>query len=47
LVLQKTPEGAAWRARHQLAERLGRRLRRMKDGMSGGNGMGDEACSYC
>jgi len=35
-----------WRARHQLAERLGRRLRRMKDGMAGTN-VGDEACSYC
>jgi len=27
-----------WRARHQLAERLGRRLRRMKDDMTGAMG---------
>ena len=32
-------------ARHQLAERLGRRLRRMKDDMTGA--MGDPECSYC
>jgi len=34
-----------WRARHQMAERLGRRLRRMKDGIAGG--MGEAECSYC
>jgi len=34
------------RARHQLAERLGQRLRRIKDDMAGG-GMGDAECSYC
>ena len=46
-VTENTLKARLWRARHQLAERLGRRLRRMKDGMSGGNGMADEACSYC
>src|ERR1700739_1011862 len=34
-----------WRARHQMAERLGRRLKRMKDDMTGT--MGDAECSYC
>jgi len=46
-VTENTLKARLWRARHQLAERLGRRLRRMKDGMSGGNGIADEACSYC
>ncbi len=46
-VTENTLKARLWRARHQLAERLGRRLRRMKDGMSSGNGMADEACSYC
>ena len=45
-VTENTLKARLWRARHQLAERLGRRLRRMKDDMSS-NGMGDEACSYC
>ena len=45
-VTENTLKARLWRARHQLAERLGRRLRRMKDGMSTGMG-GDEACSYC
>ncbi len=45
-VTENTLKARLWRARHQLAERLGRRLRRMKDGMSGNMG-GDEACSYC
>ena len=45
-VTENTLKARLWRARHQLAERLGRRLRRMKDGMSGAN-VGDEACSYC
>jgi RNA polymerase sigma-70 factor (ECF subfamily) len=44
-VTENTLKARLWRARHQLAERLGRRLRRMKDGMSGG--MGDPECSYC
>jgi hypothetical protein len=45
-VTENTLKARLWRARHQLAERLGGRLRRMKDGMSG-NMRGDEACSYC
>jgi len=45
-VTENTLKARLWRARHQLAERLGRRLRRMKDDMSSGMG-GDEACSYC
>jgi RNA polymerase sigma-70 factor (ECF subfamily) len=44
-VTENTLKARLWRARHQLAERLGRRLRRMKDGMAGG--MGDPECSYC
>ena len=39
-VTENTLKARLWRARHQLAERLGRRLRRMKDGMQG-NGMAD------
>jgi RNA polymerase sigma-70 factor (ECF subfamily) len=46
-VTENTLKARLWRARHQLAERLGRRLRRMKYDMTGTNGMGDEACSYC
>jgi RNA polymerase sigma-70 factor (ECF subfamily) len=46
-VTENTLKARLWRARHQLAERLGRRLRRMKDDMTGTNGLGDEACSYC
>src|ERR1700720_3605294 len=45
-VTENTLKPRLWRARHQLAERLGRRLRRMKDGMSATT-VGDEACSYC
>ena len=45
-VTENTLKARLWRARHQLAERLGRRIRRMKDGMTGG-GMGDPECSYC
>src|SRR6266487_4375911 len=37
-VTENTLKARLWRARHQLAERLGRRLRRMKDGMTGGMG---------
>jgi|SRR5208283_1245354 len=46
-VTENTLKARLWRARHQLAERLGRRLRKMKDGMAGGMGNNDEACSYC
>jgi len=42
---KNTLKARLWRARHQLAERLGRRLRRMKDDMTGA--MGDPECSYC
>src|ERR1700687_1609551 len=44
-VTENTLKARLWRARHQLAERLGRRLRRMKDDMTGG--MADPECSYC
>jgi RNA polymerase sigma-70 factor, ECF subfamily len=45
-VTENTLKARLWRARHQLASRLGNRLRRIKDDMS--NNMGrDEACSYC
>ena len=44
-VTENTLKARLWRARHQLAERLGSRLKRMKDGMSGG--MGGAECSYC
>jgi len=44
-VTENTLKARLWRARHQLAERLGQRLRRMKDDMSGG--MPDAECSYC
>ena len=51
-VTENTLKARLWRARHQLAERLGRRLRRIKDDVTGRNGdstgmMGNEACSYC
>ena len=45
-VTENTLKARLWRARHQLAERLGRRLRRMRDDITGG-GMGDPECSYC
>jgi RNA polymerase sigma-70 factor (ECF subfamily) len=45
-VTENTLKARLWRARHQLAERLGRRLRRMRDDITGG-GMGDAECSYC
>jgi RNA polymerase sigma-70 factor, ECF subfamily len=45
-VTENTLKARLWRARHQLAEKLGRRLRRMRDGFTGG-GMGDAECSYC
>jgi len=45
-VTENTLKARLWRARHQLAERLGRRLRRMREGITGG-GMGDAECSYC
>jgi len=44
-VTENTLKARLWRARHQLAERLGRRLRRMRDGITGG--MSDAECSYC
>jgi RNA polymerase sigma-70 factor (ECF subfamily) len=44
-VTENTLKARLWRARHQLADRLGKRLRRMKDGITGG--MGDAECSYC
>jgi RNA polymerase sigma-70 factor (ECF subfamily) len=44
-VTENTLKARLWRARHQLAERLGRRLRWMKDDMTGG--MGEEGCAYC
>lgn len=43
-VTENTLKARLWRARHQLAERLSQRLRRIKD-MTGG--MGDAECSYC
>src|SRR5438445_1556502 len=46
-VTENTLKARLWRARHQLAERLGRRLRRMKDDISNAGGMGDAECSYC
>jgi RNA polymerase sigma-70 factor, ECF subfamily len=51
-VTENTLKARLWRARHQLAERLGRRLRRIQSDVTGGDGsangmMGDEACSYC
>ncbi len=45
-VTENTLKARLWRARHQLAERLGRRLRRMRDDITG-TGMGDAECSYC
>ena len=45
-VTENTLKARLWRARHQLAERLGRSLRRMRDDITGG-GMGDAECSYC
>ena len=44
-VTENTLKARLWRARHQLAEKLGRRLRRMRDDFTGG--MGDAECSYC
>src|SRR5213082_2936437 len=44
-VTENTLKARLWRARHQMAERLGRRLWRMKDGIAGG--MGEPECSYC
>jgi RNA polymerase sigma-70 factor, ECF subfamily len=44
-VTENTLKARLWRARHQLAERLGQRLRRMKNDMTGG--MGGAECSYC
>src|SRR3989440_10876924 len=41
-VTENTLKARLWRARHQMAERLGRRLRRVKDGNAGG--MGEAGC---
>jgi len=46
-VTENTLKARLWRARHQLAERLGRRLRRMKDDMANAGGLGEEGCAYC
>ena len=46
-VTENTLKARLWRARHQLAERLGRRLRRMKDDISNAGGIGSAECSYC
>src|SRR6202140_628185 len=51
-VTENTLKARLWRARHQLAARLGRRLRRISDDVTGRNAngagmMGEEACSYC
>jgi len=51
-VTENTLKARLWRARHQLAERLGRRLRGIQDDVTGRSGrssgmMGEEACSYC
>src|SRR5438552_15044075 len=43
-VTENTLKARLWRARHQVAARLGRRLRRMKDGITGG--VGDAGWSY-
>jgi RNA polymerase sigma-70 factor, ECF subfamily len=45
-VTENTLKARLWRARHQLAERLSQRIRRIKDDMTGG-GMGNAECSYC
>src|SRR6204780_4751106 len=51
-VTENTLKARLWRARHQLAERLGRRLRRISDDMTGNSGdgapgmMGEGACIY-
>ena len=42
---ENTLKARLWRARHQMAERLGRRLKRMSDDMS--SGMAAPECSYC
>jgi len=51
-VTENTLKARLWCTRHQLAERLGRHLRRIKIDVTGGNGegsamMGGEVCSYC
>src|SRR6202140_5493705 len=51
-VTETTLKARLWRARHQLAERLGRRLRRISDDVTGKNGdgpgmIGEEARRYC
>jgi RNA polymerase sigma-70 factor (ECF subfamily) len=51
-VTENTLKARLWRARHQLSERLKRRLRRISDDLRGGGSrtsgmMPEEACSYC
>jgi len=51
-VTENTLKARLWRARHQLSERLKRRLRRISDDLRGGGSrtsgmMAEEACSYC
>lgn len=51
-VTENTLKARLWRARHQLSERLGRRLRRISDDLRGGPSHGggmipEGACSYC
>jgi RNA polymerase sigma-70 factor, ECF subfamily len=49
-VTENTLKARLWRARHQLAERLGRSFRRIHEDVTGRHGdpmMGNEACSYC
>jgi RNA polymerase sigma-70 factor (ECF subfamily) len=51
-VTENTLKARLWRARHQLSERLKRRLRRISDDLRGGDSrssgmMPEEACSYC
>lgn len=51
-VTENTLKARLWRARHQLSERLKRRLRRISDDLRGGDSrtsgmIPEEACSYC
>jgi DNA-directed RNA polymerase specialized sigma24 family protein len=51
-VTESTVKARLWRARHQMAERLRRRLRRIKDDVTGRSRdtaamMSEQACTYC
>src|SRR5258707_1524566 len=49
-VTANTLKARLWRARHQLADGVGRRPARLRQDVTGRNGngmMGEEACSYC